>query len=162
MVLDLIALDNQSRVWIYQADRELTYEELDRARDLLFPFLRDWTSHDQMLMTYGNVFHRRYLALFVDETQAHQASGCSIDASVRFVKALEAELKVDFFNRMIYTYMVDEEIRSIKHSELKTAFTSGEINENTLFFDNLVKTKGDFLQEWVKPLQESWHYKFVQ
>lgn len=95
MVRELIALGPESRAWIYAADRELTYEELDIAREMLFPFLEEWTSHSKELMCYGNIFHQRFLGIFVDESLS-QASGCSIDTSSRFVQQLSEKLKVDF------------------------------------------------------------------
>jgi len=78
MILDLIALENTSRVWLYQADRDLTYDELDDVREDIFNFLGGWTAHAAELHTYGNIFHRRFLGLFVDETASTGASGCSI------------------------------------------------------------------------------------
>lgn len=162
MILDLIALDDASRVWIYQADRLLSYDELDAIRERLFPFLASWVSHDRQLMTYGNVFHRRFLALFVDETRAAQASGCSIDASVRFVKALEQDFDLDFFDRMTYTYLdKDEEVAEVRHADLANLYACGDVDDTTFFFDHLVKDKGDFLKGWTKPLADSWHKRFV-
>jgi hypothetical protein len=161
MILDLIALSDESRVWIYQAKREFTYEELEGIRDRLFTFLSEWTSHNNTLSTYGNVFHKRFLALFVDESRAHKASGCSIDASVHFIQALENEFGNPLFNRMDYAYMKGDEIHTLHHNDLPSAYENGIINDETLFFDNLVKTKGQFLQEWVKPLKESWHFRFI-
>lgn len=157
MILDLIALDNSARVWIYQADRELSYDDLDVARDKIFSFLEQWTSHDNRLATYGNIFHRRFLALFVDESRAAKASGCSIDASVRFIKSLSEDLLVDFFDRLTYAYLdEDEEVRTVKHADLSTAYNDQIITDDTIVFDNLVKDKGEFLQAWTKPLKASW------
>ena len=161
MILDLIALDPSSRVWVYPANRFLTYDELDIARARLYPFLSSWVAHDKALYTYGNVFHRRFLVLFVDETQASAASGCSIDASVRFVKDLGADLGVDFFDRMTYHYLIDEEIYEVRHGALDDAYSSGMVEDSTLFFDPLVKTKEDFIKRWIKPLKDSWQSKFI-
>jgi len=61
MILDLIALDNSSRVWIYQADQEFTYDELDDAREDIMNFLTEWTAHSAELDCYGNIFHKRFL-----------------------------------------------------------------------------------------------------
>ena len=160
MILDLIALDNSSKVWIYQADREFTYEELDEAREYIFHFLNDWTAHAQELDTYGNIFHRRFLAFFVDETRS-STSGCSIDKSVKFVEFLGNKFNVDFFDRMNYCYMEDDEIKVIHHSSLSEAYASNRIGDKTLFFDNLVNSKGAFLKDWIKPLEESWHKRFL-
>ena len=126
MVRELIALAPESRVWLYAASRELSYEELDIAREMLLPFLEEWTSHSRELMCYGNIFHQRFLGIFVDESMA-PASGCSIDASSRFVQHL-----------------------------------SEKLNNDTLFFDNLVTTKEAFLRSWLVPLKDSWINRFVR
>lgn len=160
MILDLIALNDSSKVWIYQSNEEFTYDELDIAREEIYHFLNDWTAHANELACYGNIFHRRFLAFFVDETNSY-ASGCSIDKSVKFVEYLGRKFSKDFFDRMTYAYMEDEEIYTIHHNDLPTAYKSGKIKDATLFFDNLVKTKGDFLQHWIKPLNESWHQRFI-
>lgn len=161
MILDLIALDNSSKVWIYQSDKEFSYDELDDAREDIFHFMNEWTAHSAELDCYGNIFHRRFLALFVDESKA-QASGCSIDSSVRFVEALGKKMGKNFFDRMTYAYMTEDEvIHTIQHGELPAAYESGVVNDDTFFFDNLVKNKGEFLKYWIKPLADSWHKRFV-
>lgn len=160
MILDLIALDNTSKVWIYQSNDELSYDELDEARAEIFEFLNDWTAHSKDLASYGNIFHRRFLAFFVDESKTY-ASGCSIDKSVKFVEYLGNKLGKNFFDRMTYAYMKDEEIFTLHHNDIKKAYSSNLINNDTLFFDNLVKTKGEFLKSWIKPLNQSWHTRFL-
>ena len=161
MVRELIALDPASRVWIYAADRELTYEELETARELLFPFLEEWTSHSRSLLTYGNVFHKRFLALFVDETLA-PASGCSIDSSARFVQTLSQRLGVDFFQRDYVFSLQNDEVKPWKLSHLKSHFEAGAFENDTLFFDHLVNTKEAFLKKWLVPLNDSWIKRFVR
>lgn len=160
MIRDLIALENTSKVWLYQAHRELTYDELDFIRPRIFEFLERWTSHNQQLMTYGNVFHRRFLGLFVDETLSG-ASGCSIDKSVHFVESMGAQLKIDFFQRSTFCYLKEDVIYDVQSSELNTQLQDGLIDDETLFFDNNVKDKDAFLKRWLVPFKESWHYRFV-
>jgi hypothetical protein len=161
MVRDLIALENSSRVWIYQANRDITYDELDEMRPEIFDFLDQWTSHSQDLYTYGNIFHRRFLALFVDESIAGP-SGCSIDKSVNFIEYLGSKYRIDFFNRNVFAYMKDDEIFFVDKSLLKLEKDKGKFDEQTLFFDHLVPTKGDFLKRWITPLENTWIKRFVK
>lgn len=163
MVADLIALDNRSRVWIYQSDQELPAEARYEIQDYLFQFLSQWTAHHAELKSYGNVFHDQFLTLFVDETTA-PASGCSIDSSVHFVQQLGQKYNVDFFNRMIFSYLdeAQEKVITLSKDDFKTAYANGTIHDETLVFDNLVKTKDQFLKEWLKPLKDSWHKRFVK
>ncbi len=160
MIRDLIALDDTSKVWVYQASRALTYEELDESRPVVFDFLDAWTSHNKDLITYGNIFHQRFLAFFVDESIAG-ASGCSIDKSVHFVENLGVELNVDFFDRETFTYLKEDNVEEVKRMDLAALVANNVIDMNTLFFDNLVKTKHDFLKNWIKPLNNSWHKRFI-
>lgn len=161
MQQELIALEDDAKVWIYQANKEIAPEKLEEAIHRIEDFLDQWTSHSRALKTYGNIFHNRFLTLFVDESQAN-ASGCAIDSSVRFVLELGKFLEVDFFDRLTYTYMIDEKVYKVHHHELAEAYASGKITDDTLMFDNLVKTKDAFLKQWLKPLRDSWHYRFVK
>lgn len=160
MLRELIALEDHSKIWVYQADRELDFNEIDALRPEIFKFVDQWTSHHNSVLGYGNIFHKRFIALFVDESMA-STSGCSIDSSVAFVRSVGQELGIDFFDRLNFTYLVGEDVRTIKTNDLAAAVKSGEVTDETLFFDNLVKTKGDFLQSWLKPLKDSWHSRFV-
>lgn len=160
MLRELIALEDHSKVWIYQANRELNYDEIDWTRAQIFAFVDRWTSHHKDVLGYGNIFHKRFIGLFVDETVA-ATSGCSIDSSVAFIKSLGEHLQIDFFERMTYAYLEEEDVNTISHGELSNAYKDKLVNDNTLFFDNLVKTKGDFLQSWLKPLGSSWHSRFL-
>ena len=40
MLKELIALDPDSKVWIYQSDRQLSYDEVDEIRQLIFDFVQ--------------------------------------------------------------------------------------------------------------------------
>ncbi|HMQ06923.1 MAG TPA: hypothetical protein PKC30_06445 [Saprospiraceae bacterium] len=161
MIKDLIALDDNSRVWIYQASDEFSYDELDQARPLIYDFIDRWTSHNQSLITYGNIFHRRFLALFVDESHS-MASGCSIDSSVRFVTAIGEKFGKKMFDRQtVYLMDSNEYIKGFHLPLLKELYKEGVIDNSTLYFDNLVSSKRAFLKEWIKPIDQGWLKRFI-
>lgn len=161
MIRDLIALPNESKVWIYQASRELSYDEIDIIRPRIYDFADAWTSHGIEVEAYGNIFHKRFLVLVADESNLG-VSGCSIDTSVNFTKEMGNLISIDFFDRMQYAIMhEDESISTIHHSKFKEAIQENKINKESLIFDNLVNTKDKFLNEWIKPIQKSWHNRFI-
>jgi hypothetical protein len=41
-------------------------------------------------------------------------------------------------------------------SQLGYAYEKGFITEDTLFFDNTIQTKAEFLNRWIVPISESW------
>lgn len=157
---DLIALDDRSKVWIYQASDIIPEEKIPEVKQHIFDFVSSWVSHSHELKAYGNIFHNRLLCLFVDETQAG-ASGCSIDSSVRFVKNLGSHYGVDFFDRMNFSYIIDNEVNTVNRKGLKDKYAEGVIDDNTLFFDTLAKDKQQFINSWLVPLGESWHKRML-
>jgi hypothetical protein len=161
MLRELIALPMESKVWIYQADRELTYDEVDEVRLELFDFAQAWSSHGTPVDAYANVFHRRFFVFVADEANLG-VSGCSIDSSVHLVKSIDSRFGLNLFDRLLYTYLDEEEyVQTIHHIDFRQSYEANLINKETLMFDNLVATKSEFLNDWLKPLAKSWHAKFV-
>lgn len=159
--MDLIRFPDNSRVWVYTSSREFQDDELGMLEKEIQSFTREWTSHNKELHATGGILHNRFLVLVVDESKSG-ASGCSIDSSVRFIRHLEQRFQTDFFNRQLFCYLKGEEVNTVQQSELKSTFESGQIGENTLFFDPLVQTKGAFLENWLKPLGSSWFARMLR
>ena len=84
-MLSYDALPDHARLWVYPASRALSDEEVAALRPRLAAFAEAWTSHRCDLHAHADLWHGRFLVLGVDEAAA-AASGCSIDASVRFVR----------------------------------------------------------------------------
>jgi hypothetical protein len=153
-------LQEDTRVWIYQANRPFSEAEVNELRPALERFTTQWVSHNQQLRAFGAVFHNQFIVLMVDESQAG-ASGCSIDKSVYFIKQIENAFKVNLFDRMTFFYKDGNAIKSAHREEFADLFNEGKINDETMVFDNLVKTKKDFDEAWIKPLGKSWHKRMV-
>ncbi len=153
-------LPDTTRVWIYQAQTPFTENKVSEIRQHISNFTTSWVSHNNQLRAFGDIYHNQFIVLMVDESLAG-ASGCSIDKSVHFIKQIEQHYKVDLFDRMTFTYKDGEAVKSSPRMEFAQLYKSGKINDATLVFDNLVKTKGDFDANWIKPLGESWHKRMV-
>ena len=150
-----------SKVWIYQASQAFNPSEVETIKNQVKSFAKAWVSHSNQLKAYGDVLFDRFLILMVDESQAG-ASGCSIDTSVAFIKNLQAEYGVDFFDRMRFSYQ-DESgaIHTLARAEFEALYQEGKITDKTLVFDTLVKDKAAFESAFLKPLGESWHARMV-
>lgn len=157
---DLLAFPDESRVWIYQADMPLPADAIPALNARIEDFAKEWTSHNKALHATGGLLHEMFLILVADESHAG-ASGCSIDTSVRFIRQLGELYGVDFFDRLHFAYLDEEEIRKLHRDEIHDAYERGIINDETLFFDNLVNTKGAFVTKWVSPLKETWIKRFA-
>ncbi len=157
---DYQTLPASTRVWIYQANRPFGENEIPALKETVDRFAQNWVSHNRQLRAHGDVLHRRFIVLMVDESQA-DASGCSIDKSVYFLKQIEQAYGVDLFDRMTFTWLEGEEVKSAPSAEFAALYQQGKINSGTLVFDNLIQTKGELEEKWLKPLNESWHRRFV-
>ena len=81
-------MPDTARLWIYQAERKLTPNELKFVEDSTSKFLEAWTAHGNELRASHKLSHDQFLVIALDEG-AGGASGCSIDASVNHVRRLE-------------------------------------------------------------------------
>jgi hypothetical protein len=150
-----------SRVWIYQSNQAFSETQAQELQLKIKAFCKTWVSHSNQLKADGVLMQNRFVVLMVDESQAG-ASGCSIDKSVYFVQGVEQAFGVKMFDRMLFAYQNEAgEVKTASSIEFDQLYKNGLINDETLVFDNLVKTKADFEGKWLKPLKDSWHARFV-
>lgn len=141
-------LDNQAKLWSYQSDRVLSETEVQWINEQLTPFLEEWAAHGTKLKAYGEVKNNIHLLLAVDES-AHNASGCSIDTSVRFIKQLEKELGISFFNRLkMIALSADGQLEYVNYADLAS------LPEETIVFNNTVSNIGEFKSLWKIPVKK--------
>ncbi len=149
-----------ARVWIYQGSKDLNASAISGIDAHIGQFAQRWTSHNVALKATGALMHNRFVVLIVNDMHTG-VGGCSIDSSVQFVRNLGEEYGVDFMDRMNFAYLESEEVHTVHKDELPELYAAGKVNDSTLFFDNLVNTKKDFVDSWLKPLGESWMKRFV-
>jgi hypothetical protein len=160
MYVNFNTLPQNSRIWIYQADREFTRVEVDLLQENAIAFIEEWTRHGAALKGSFALKYNRFLILAVDESFAN-ASGCSIDASVRFVKQMETLFSIDLMNKLNVTYKEGQTIRLVNLSVFQEFANVQKITSETIVFNNMVQTKGDLESLWEVPAQKSWHRRFV-
>lgn len=150
----------ESKVWIYQADRALTEQEVVLINKDALTFIDNWTAHGKLLKSQLEIFYNRFLVLFVDESQAN-ASGCGIDKSIHFFQNLEKQLNINLMNRLLVAYKINDEVKTCSLSNFEKKIELGEITPETIVFNNLVSTKAEFESNWEIPLKNSWHSKML-
>ena len=96
----------------------------------------------------------------VDEEKA-EASGCSIDKSFQFIKDLSDTYDLALLDRMNVAYRDNNDIGICRIDEFEGLLQRGEVNEDTIVFNNLVDTKKDFDSKWEVLLKDSWHRKLM-
>ncbi|MBS1599991.1 MAG: hypothetical protein JST75_17325 [Bacteroidetes bacterium] len=144
-----------SRVWIYQSNRLFTIGEALEIEETLEIFVRDWKSHGVPVKGYANLFFGQFIILMADES-ATGVSGCSTDSSVHLIKQIEKLYKVNLFDRLLLAFLVKEKLQTIPMSQLNYAVENNFINGDTLYFNNIVQTKEEMLNNWIIPAKNSW------
>lgn len=160
MYVSFETLKDDSRIWIYQADRKLSDKDILFIRENSENFLNNWRAHGRDLMASYQVVHEQFLIIAVDES-FHNASGCSLDDGVHFIQWLEKQLSVNLFDRTNVAFLIGHEVHIIPLHKIKDKVSEGIISGATKTFNNLVARKGDLSTEWVLPAQESWLARYL-
>ncbi len=160
MLVDFKSLPESSRVWIYQANRSFTDDELNQIRNEMNVFITDWTAHGADLKASYEIRYKRFLILALDQS-LNSASGCSIDASVHFIQSLEKKFKVILLDKMNVSYKQGEYVAYKSLVDFKKMAKQKAVSPNTVVFNNLVTNIEEYLEHWEVPASESWHSRLM-
>ena len=150
-----------ARVWVYQSNRKLTNDEVSAIQKAGAAFIADWAAHGASLTGSFDVLENTFVVIAVHETLEAMASGCSIDKSIRFIKELELQFNINFFDRLRVAYVDSGDIKLCSIASFEELAKSGAITGDTIVFNNMITTKAAFDSEWRVPVKKSWQSKYV-
>jgi len=159
MLVDFKNLPEESRVWIYQANRSFTPKELSEIEIKVGEFLTQWTAHGANLEAGYDIRYKRFIVLGLNQS-LNTATGCSIDASVHFIQQIEKDYEVDLMDKMNVSFKQGDYVTYKPLSEFKNLVKNKGVSANTIVFNNLVLNKEEYLEHWEVPAEESWHNRF--
>ena len=143
MLVDFKLLSDSSKLWVFQSDKIISPSNQKILINEISPFLTYWSSHGAEIKSSFEIRYDLFLIVSVDE-EINSASGCSIDKLTNFIIRISNEIGVDFFKRLNVAYKYDsKKINLISLSDFKTLIYEGKINEESIVFNNLIKTKKD-------------------
>jgi len=146
---------SESRVWIYQSNRLFNIPEALQIEEWLHEFVSQWKSHSVPVKGYGNLFFGQFVILMADES-ATGVSGCSTDSSVRLIKQIEEQFKVNMFDRQLLAFIAKEKLQLIPLSQLPYAVENNFIQADTLYFNNTIQTREELENKWIIRVKDSW------
>jgi len=159
MFVPLNTISSDARVWVYQANRKLTSEEHQRVVSKGRHFIENWGAHGQPLTASIEVLQDYFLIVSVDH-YLQLPSGCSIDASVGFIRDIGEELQINFFDRSLVPLWMDESVFMVPLTELKKKIKEGKIDGDTTLINTLVQKKSE-LTNWFIPIKNSWLGRYL-
>ncbi|MBT0608707.1 ABC transporter ATPase [Aequorivita echinoideorum] len=160
MLTDFKNLPDDSRIWIYQANRKLSDDEVANITQETEIFLEKWTAHGAALEAGFEIKYNRFLIIGLNQANA-SASGCSIDASVHFIQSLQEKFNVDLLDKMNVTFYSGDYITYKPLTDFRKMAKDRSVSKNTIVFNNLVNSKAEYLENWEVPASESWHSRFL-
>ncbi|WP_221394778.1 hypothetical protein [Dyadobacter sp. NIV53] len=155
MYIPFSDLDFEARVWVYQANRELSKEETGIITETLKAALDLWEAHGKPLTASGKVFEHRFVVIGVDERD-ELPSGCSIDKSVHWLQQIGQQMNIDFFDRSLAYLDNHNNLQTIAVPNIKKAVSDEIITPFTIIFDNQVGTKAQWMKRWKISASHSW------
>jgi len=152
---------SQIRTWIYRSVKKLSSEQESEIIQRGTDFIGQWAAHGKKLAAEFEILHHHFLVFFVDQSM-EQNSGCSIDASVAFIKEIENEFQLGLLDRQKIAFRINDEIIFHDFQNLEKLYHSGEINDASLIFDPLVQNRSDFNEKFLSPFNQSQYFRLVQ
>ena len=160
MLVNFESLDDSSRVWVFQSNREFLANEMEVIKVKVENFIENWMRHGEDLKASYVIKYNQFIVLAVDE-KYNGVSGCSIDASVNLMKQFEKEFGVDLTNRLNISFKDGDEINVVSLADFQKFAKQEKITFNTIVFNNMVATKADFKTKWEVEAKDSWHTRFL-
>lgn len=147
-------MPSQARIWVYQASRSLTAPELDQIKQTLSQSCQAWEAHGAPLQASFEIKYNQVIVVAVNEAM-NAASGCSIDASTRWFKALGETFQVDFFSRDV-AVVRDEQVKLFALGQLKSAVEAGHLTREDQIITPLLQNVGQYRNEWLSTAEQSY------
>jgi len=160
MLVPFSELPNTSRVWVYQANRTFSVDEMVEISRKIDEFIEGWNAHGTSLEAGYEMTYNRFIIIGVN-TEVQNPTGCSIDTSVRMIQDLEQTYNVDLMDKMNVSFKNGEFVAYKSLVDFRKMIKSKSVSAKTIVFNNLVNTKEEYIHNWEVPMTESWHSRFL-
>ena len=150
-------MNDSARIWIFQSTQFLEFEKVERISARLMNFLDDWKAHGNPLNASFTIIYDRFIVVSLDEA-SYQATGCSIDKLTQQIAGFERELQISLLDRTQIAFRDHNDMIETMHMmDFRAALENGELNANTIVFNNLISTKQELESKWETTISQSWH-----
>jgi hypothetical protein len=159
MITDFKNIPDDSRVWIYQSNRDFTDLDIKIIKNKTTFFIDNWKAHGNDLQASYLIKERRFLVIAVNE-KFNPIGGCSIDYSLQLVNDISNTINLDLLDRLSVNYRSENKIKSISLKDLKNKIKNRSFSPETIIFNTTVKTKKELSTDFELKISSSWLSKF--
>ena len=160
MIVDFKTIPDDSRIWIYQSNRDFNELEIGIINDKTISFLDNWQAHGKDLECSYSIIDKRFIIIAVNES-VNPIGGCSIDFSLQLIKDISNTIGIDLLNRLLVNYKLDNRIESLSLSDLKNKIKDGDFSPETIIFNTAINSKSELLNNFEIDIRSSWLSKFI-
>lgn len=155
---DFRALPDDARLWVFGTERPLSESESRTLLASVDDFLDGWAAHGSPLVAAREWVEDQFLLVGLDERSV-PPSGCSIDAMVRHLKALEGHLGMKLVdNAPVYLRSSEDRVERVSRSAFRDRARRGEVTPETRVFDTTLTRVGAFREgRFEVEAARSWH-----
>ena len=104
MITDFKNIPDDSRVWLYQSNRDFTDSDIKIIENKTTLFIDNWKAHGNDLQASYLIKERRFLVIAVNE-EFNPIGGCSIDYSLQLVNDISTTINLDLLDRLSVNYI---------------------------------------------------------
>ncbi len=154
MLVEKDSLSDNSKIYIFPANRKLYPKEIPVIQERITHFLKEISAID----VYFEMKYDRFLVLIVShETPLNMEQN---DALVNLFQELEKEYKISLLDKVNVCFKQGEYVQLKEMNAFKKLIKSKGVSKKTIVFNNLVTTKSEYDCCWETPAEDSWisHY----
>ena len=160
MIVDFKTMPDDSRIWIYQSNRDFNESEIGIINDKTISFLDNWQAHGKDLECSYSIIDKRFIIIAVNES-ANPIGGCSIDFSLQLIKDISNTIGIDLLNRLVVNLKIENRLESLSLSDLKNKIKDGDFSPETIIFNTAINSKSELLNNFEIDIKSSWLSKFI-
>ena len=160
MIVDFKTMPDDSRIWIYQSNRDFNELEIGIINDKTISFLDNWQAHGKDLECSYSIIDKRFIIIAVNES-FNPIGGCSIDFSLQLIKDISNTIGIDLLNRLVVNLKIDNRIESLSLGDLKNKIKDGDFLPETIIFNTAINSKSELLNNFEIDIKSSWLSKFI-
>ena len=160
MIVDFKTMPDDSRIWIYQSNRDFNESEIGIINDKTTSFLDNWQAHGKDLECSYSIIDKRFIIIAVNES-FNPIGGCSIDFSLQLIKDISNTIGIDLLNRLLVNLKIDNRLESLSLSDLKNKIKDGGFSPETIIFNTAINSKSELLNNFEIDIKSSWLSKFI-
>ena len=160
MIVDFKNMPDDSRIWIYQSNRDFNESEIEIINYKTTSFLDNWQAHGKDLECSYSIIDKRFIIIAVNES-FNPIGGCSIDFSLQLIKDISSTIGIDLLNRLVVNLKIDNRLESLSLSDLKNKIKNGDFSPETIIFNTAINSKSELLNNFEIDIKSSWLSKFI-